>query len=399
MANLFDYIKWRGDLSFSQSPFNPVDGIILSQFSYLPLDGIVPDPDAKEAVNMRLAEKLFKEKLLDRGAGVKESVMFKEDPQLFEGLASSKRFGDCQLFGYVNHSDASQEIQFSALCIYTSDKSCFIAFRGTDFSLVGWKEDFNMSFKDVIPAQLEAVDYLQKMGSRIKGSIRLGGHSKGGNLAIFSASNCCKKIRKRITDIYSNDAPGFWENVVSGEGFTEISDRIRSFIPQSSIIGMVLKHRWDYTVIKSSKIGLMQHELYTWEVTHNDMVSVDKVATGSIFLDKTIKQWVSSVDQKEREKFTNALFSILRASGAKSFPELEKNWLKAAGRMLKSLGGADEETKILIRRILGVLFNAAIQNLNTFGLAPPKISLKNFARKNEDSEIMIEIEEKYADYI
>jgi hypothetical protein len=256
-----------------------------------------------------------------------------------------------------------------------------------------------MSFKDVIPAQLEAVEYLEKMGSMIKGPLRLGGHSKGGNLAIYSASNCCKKIRKRITDIYSNDSPGFWKNVLSGEGFTEISGRIRSFIPQSSIIGMVLEHKWDYTVIKSSKIGLMQHELYTWEVAHNNMVHVDKIATGSVFLDKTIKQWVSSLESEDREKFTNALFTILHASGAKSFPELEKNWLKATGRMLRSLGNVDEETKNLIRKILGELFYAARQNLDTFGLVPPKISLINLTRISESAEIKIEIDEKYADYI
>ena len=395
MANIFDYLIWRGDLSFSQSPFNPVDAIILSQFSYLPLDGIVPGPDEEGGISLRLAQKLFSEKLAKNESDIKSHVMFKEDPALFLALASSVRFGDCHLFGYVNNSDISRETQFSAFCLLLGDDSCFVVFRGTDFSLVGWKEDFNMSFSEVIPAQVEAAEYLEKMASLTKGSIRLGGHSKGGNLAIYAASNCNKKNQKRIIEIYSNDSPGFHETVIEGEGFGAIKDRIKAFIPESSIIGLLLEQRWDYSVIKSSKVGLMQHELYSWEIAYNNMVFADKVSQKSLFVDKTIKQWVGSFTKKEREKFTNALFTILRASKAKSFTELEKNWLPAAGSMIKTLGDADNETKALLRKILGVLFNTAIQNMNAFGLAP-KVPKKNLLEKQESMEI--EIEAKYEDY-
>ena len=396
MANLFDYLAWRGDLDFEKSPFNPVDNIIFSQLSYLPFDGIVPGPDEKDGISIRLAASIFNEKLENNTSHIKSSVMFKEDPLLINTLASSSRFGDCRLLGYVNHIDTVREIQFSAYCVYTGDDSCFIVFRGTDFTFVGWKEDFNMSFNDSVPAQLEAVEYLKKMALRFKGPLRVGGHSKGGNLAVYAAANCGEKVQKRITEIYSNDAPGFHESVISGAGFVKIRDRVHSFIPQSSVVGMLLEHGCDYSVIKSSKIGLLQHELYSWEVTRNDMVHVDEVTVGSRFVDKTLRTWIAALNDKDREKFINALFSILSASRAKSIPELEKNWLKAAGRMLKSLGNTDESTRHLLRKTLAELFNAARRNIDTFEIVQ-KISLINPSSNRKPIEI--DIEAKLADYV
>jgi len=365
MANLFDYLTWRGDLKFAQSPLNPVDNIILCQLSYLPLDGIVPGPGEKEGISVSLAASIFAEKLRNDTSDFKSLVMFRDDPALVSALGSSNRFGNCQLLGYVNHIDTDREVQFSAVCVYTGDGSCFMVYRGTDSSFVGWKEDFNMCFKEVIPAQIEAADYLEKMSSMINGPLRLGGHSKGGNLAVYAASNCHKKIKNRITEIYSNDAPGFCKEFIAGEGFSAIRDRIRSFIPQSSVVGMLLEHDCDYTVIKSSQIGLLQHDLYSWEVTHNDMVHADEITLSSRFVDKTLREWIGSLDNEHREQFIGALYSILIASEVESIPDLEKTWFKAAGLMIKSLGNIDEPTRNLIRKALTELLNAARRNIDT----------------------------------
>jgi len=373
MANLFDYLTWRGDLNFNQSPFNPVDNVIFSQLTYLPMDGIVPGPDEKGGISIRLTAKILSEKFNKPLQQLKldSSVIFNEDPDFIAALGSTNRFGDCQLLGYVNHIDTDREVQFSAVSIKTGDDSCFIAFRGTDFNLVGWKEDFNMSFKDVIPSQLEAVKYLEKMASRFKCPLRLVGHSKGGNLAVYAAANCKKNIQNRITEIYTNDAPGFDEKFINSENFLTVRERIRSFIPQSSVIGMLLDSGCSYSVIKSSQVGLIQHVMYSWEVTHNDLVYVDTVDSGSLFLDKTLKEWIGNLDKKHREQFLNALFSILSASGAKSIPELERSWVKAVGNMIKSLGNIDESTKKLIGKTFGDLFNAAMRNFDTL-LKPKK---------------------------
>ena len=360
---MFDYLAWRGDLDFSVSPFNPVDNIIFSQLAYLTLDDIVPGPEDKDGISIDLAVRVFDEK--QSQPGFKLTSQFKEDPDLIRALGSSKRFGKCQLFGFVNHVDIFLEIQFSAFCVYTNDGSCFVVFRGTDSSLVGWKEDFNMCFKDVIPSQLIAVEYLEKMAPLIKGRLRVGGHSKGGNLAVYAASQCNKKIQKRITDVYCNDAPGFKEEFIFSPGYNAVKDRIQSYVPQSSIIGMFMEHGNNYTVIKSSESGLMQHCLYSWEVLYNNFVYAEKSTASSRFINKTIREWIESHDNAKREQFIEALYHVLNAADVKSTTDFEKSWLSSAGRVLKSLNDVDESTKKFIKQTVMELFRAAGRNVNT----------------------------------
>ena len=364
MANIFDYLSWRGDLDFSVSPFNPVDNIIFSQLSYLTLDDIVPGPEQKKGIDICLAMRIYNEKM--NTPGVRLSSIFKEDPALINALGSSKRFGNCHLFGYVNNVDTDLEIQFSALCVYTGDGSCFITFRGTDTSIVGWKEDFNMSFKEAIPSQIEAVKYLEKMAPMIKGPLRIGGHSKGGNLAIYAASHCDKKIQHRITDIFSNDAPGFHDSVINGAGFAAVKNRIHSYVPQSSIIGMFLEHGNDYKVIKSSESGLLQHSLYSWEVTHNDLMYVDNVTVSSRYVNNTLREWIGGLDNEHREQFTEGIYAILSAADVKSISDIEKSWFNSAIRIIKSLGNIDESTRNLIIKTLKELFRSAGRNMEIF---------------------------------
>jgi hypothetical protein len=364
MANIFDYITWRGDLSFTQSPFNPVDNIIFSQLAYLPLDGIAPGPDENGLITVSRAAELFNEKL-QNDTSVEQAIVFKEDPALLRALGLSQRFGNCRLYGYVNVIDVEREIQFAAVCADTGDDSSCIVYRGTDLTLIGWKEDFNMCFSEVVPAQIEAVHYLEKMAQKTTGALRVGGHSKGGNLAIYAASQCSAKIQQRITDVYTNDAPGFHEKVIASDGFAEIRDRIHSFIPQESVVGLLLEHGNDHQVIKSSQAGLRQHELHSWEVTHNDMVRLDSVTQGSLFVNKTLQEWIGALDIAHREQFFEALYTILSASQAKSLPELGSLWFRNAGLMLKSLGNIDDSTRSLIRKTLAALIGTARRNIDT----------------------------------
>jgi hypothetical protein len=363
MACLFDYIKWRGDLDFNVSPFNPVDNIIFSQLAYLTLDGIVPGPEDEEGISIALAVRVYNEK--SSRPGFKLSSIFKEDHDLIRALGASRRFGNCQLFGYVNHVDEDREIQFSAVCIYTSDDHCFVAYRGTDSSIIGWKEDFNMCFKDVIPSQLEAADYLEKMAPQINGSMRVGGHSKGGNLAIYAASNCGNNIQKRITKIYSNDAPGFNKKFIYSDGFNAVKDKISFYVPQSSIIGMLMEHGTDYTVIKSNENGIMQHNLYSWDVSYNDLVRAGKSTVGSKFINNTLREWLANLDNGEREDFIEAIYYILNAADIKSISELDTSWLSVVSRVFKSLNTVEESKRKMIRQTLKELIRSAGNNIDT----------------------------------
>jgi len=363
MACLFDYIKWRGDLDFNVSPFNPVDNIIFSQLAYLTLDGIVPAPEDNEGISIALAVRVYNEK--SSKPGFKLSSIFKEDHDLIRALGASRRFGNCQLFGFVNNVNEDREIQFSAICVYTSDDHCFVAYRGTDSSILGWKEDFNMCFKDVIPSQLEAVDYLEKMAPRINGSLRVGGHSKGGNLAIYAASKCDSKIQKRITTIYSNDSPGFSQKFIYSDGFNAIKNKINFYVPQSSIIGMFMEHGTDYTVIKSNENGLMQHNLYSWDVTYNDLVLAEKTTVGSKFVNDTLREWLANLDNVERENFIEAVYHILTVADIKSLSELDTSWFSLIGRVYKSQSNMEESRKKIIWQTLKELVHSAGRNFET----------------------------------
>jgi len=365
MSSLFDYISWRGDLDFIQSPLNPVDYMIFSQISYLPFDDIVPGPEEKEGISLHLAMENLKEKVESKGATVKTVLGFNEDPAFIKAITTSNRFRNCQLFGFVNHVNTEKEFQFSALCIYVNDGSFSIIFRGTDASFVGWKEDFNMAFLEIIPSQLEAVKYLEKMAVFVNGSLRIGGHSKGGNLAVYAASFCSKKTQKRITDIYSYDAPGFYKKIVISNGFHTVKDRIHSYLPQSSVVGIILEQGVNYKVIKSSQTGFMQHSLYSWEVTHNDLIYADDITQGSRFLKKTIREWISSLDYEHRERFIEAIYTILNKSELKSIHEIEGSWLISTGKIIKSLGYIDEPTKRIIQKTIIELFRSASRNIDT----------------------------------
>jgi hypothetical protein len=386
MPNIFDYLTWRGDLSFEQAPFNTVDNLILSQLSYLPFDGIVPPPGGKESISLgEAAERLlpFLEKAGKDPAGgdqfpltaqstliaqsrlMAQSPIFKNDPDFLKLLLRAERFRNLRLRGYVNHIDISQEEQFSALTIGCSRRLSYIAYRGTDNTLVGWKEDFNMCFKPAIPAQLEAVSYLEGMARQVRGNVYLGGHSKGGNLAIYAAAFCKEKTQRRIIGIFSNDGPGFHAQVINSGGYRAIRGKINSLVPQSSVIGMLLERGDDYTVVKSVENGLKQHDLYSWEVGCNDVVRLDRLDKQSRFIDQTLKEWIGGLDYLQRERFIEALYEILSSTEARSRRDLGARRLKNMGVMIQSLGNTDPQTKDLIFKTLSALFRAAKNNIKT----------------------------------
>ncbi|MCL2208861.1 MAG: DUF2974 domain-containing protein [Treponema sp.] len=365
MANLFDYLRWRGDLDFNASPFNPVDFLIFSQLSYLPFDGIVPCPGVSEGISIHTALNEVKDILKFRKYDTGQFLGFKEEPQLIDALCLSNRFRNCYLLGYINQIDLKNEYQVSAVCIHTDDGFYSVVFRGTDATLVGWKEDFNMCFRDVIPAQMEAVRYLDSMAPYLKGSLRVGGHSKGGNLAIYSASFCSGKIKNRITDIYNFDGPGFNDNVIENENIKINGEKIKTFIPQESVIGMLFKYAGALKVVKSSETGLLQHSLFSWEVTHNDFIHVDNVTPGSRFVDKTLRHWIDNLDSGDREKVIEALYTILSTADIKSIHDIENNFFPSMGKIIKSLGNIDEHTRKLMKKTFIEFLRSARRNFNT----------------------------------
>lgn len=360
MANIFDYLKWRGDLTISQAQFNNVDALILSRLSYFPFEGVViADPLDKVAIGRAAAVFLTLEK-------PEGEVNMPQDIELLKVLAKSKRFKDMYLSGYINEIDNETQKQFAAIIIDTLDNSHFISYRGTDNTIVGWKEDFNMSFMAPVPAQMHAVRYMEEAAKIIPGHIRAGGHSKGGNLAVYAASFCSAPVQERIVRVYNNDGPGFNASTISEEGYAAVRGRLQTFVPQSSVVGMLLEHEEEYMIIHSTQIGLLQHNIYSWEVTRDDFIYLEKVSNGSRFIDGTLKDWMSGMEPEQREQFIDAMFSIFRDTDAQTLKELTSNWYKNAQHVLRSLSNMDESIKQVVSKTLHSLIKSAKENLHIF---------------------------------
>lgn len=357
MPNLFDYLEWRGDLTLEQDPFNEIDALILSRLSYAPLDGIVtdsfhPGPDLAEAARLYGAKE-----------DAAELVYMEKDLDLLLAAGQSTRFCGMRLSGYVNSLDHELEKQFAALTVHCGN-FIFVSFRGTDDTLVGWKEDFNMSFRSLVPAQTHAVVYLLDCAAALPGAIRVGGHSKGGNLAVYAAAFCGENIQERIIKIYNHDGPGFHEETLATPGYAAVRDKIGTYIPQSSVVGMMLGRKENYLIIRSSQSGLFQHDLYSWEVQRKDFIYLTEVTNESRFVDSTLKTWLNEVSPEQREKFIDGLYEIVSAANARTTSEFTAKWYESAAAGLKSLLNMDEETRKGISMALRQLMKAAWRHVD-----------------------------------
>jgi len=357
MPDIYDYMRWRGDLSIRQDGFNEVDNLILSAFAYVPLEGIVPS-DYGSGVTIFEAAQQFAE-----NEALWKLLRMREDKRLFAEIGRCRRFAELSLHGYVNKIIPHEEKQFSAVSVDLGDGSLFISYRGTDNTLVGWKEDFNMSFLSRIPAQGEAVAYLGNIAASFTGPLRVGGHSKGGNLAVYASAFCARPIQDRIMEVYNNDGPWLHASMVKTPGYAAIREKIHALIPQTSIIGMLFENEGRYQVIRSNQKGLFQHDFYSWEVVGTHFVSLASITNSSAFVDHTIKSWLEESDEGQRALFVDALFQIVSATGVETFQELGGKWYLSTLAMLKSFTNLDKDMRIVIGRTLKLLMRAAYKNL------------------------------------
>jgi len=365
-ANLFDYVSWKGDFEFDQSPFNPVDNIIFSQLSYLPMDDIVPGPDKDKTLSIAALAKLYAEKRNSNHLAPRD-VMAINAASVVNAIGTIPRYEGCGLFGYVNNTDPGEEKQFSAFCTVIGrdlpSRKLLVVYRGTDTSFVGWKEDLNMAFVSSIPAQKEAVSYLEKVAMRCPYPLILAGHSKGGNLAIYASAFCDKAVQARITAVYSNDSPGFHSGVIQSDGYKAILGRVHAFVPQSSFVGMLLEHGKVPIVIKSTATAWYQHDLCSWEVTHNSLSCGGELTPQSRLVNNIVHEWIGKFGEEQRYKFIEALYKILVSTHANSFAELGSDWQQAAVGIIGGLKNIDGSTKKLMAEILGELFKTASKNI------------------------------------
>jgi len=350
MASLFDYIDWRGDLRFSAVELNEVDNLILSQISYMDFEGIVsPDP-AEPAVSLRDAMRQY----LRRHRGEKAylgKLVPSDIVSLSAKTSKSLRFSSAQLCGYVNDIDKERQTQFSAITFRLENGMSFVVYRGTDDTLVGWKENFNMSFMQPVPAQRSATEYLERVAAALPDPLYVGGHSKGGNLAVYAAVTCSPSVKERLLTVFNNDGPGFSRDFIDSVAYQNVSGRIRTIVPQSSVVGMLLEHEEVYEVVKSNATGLLQHNAFSWEVLGGAFIHLDTVSGESKLLDSALKEWLGGMSSAEREEFVDSLYETLSATDAKTLTELTAEKLK----LVKAWGSLSPKERSVLLKCLSLL--------------------------------------------
>lgn len=355
MSNIFDYIEWRGDLSLLKDKFNEIDNLILSRFSYFPFDEIIKE---NEVVTI----KELSERFLEKDTSTMP-ILWEDDVNLFPEMGNSIRFGEMKVTKYVNKISVEKEKQFSAITILMPDDTIYVSYRGTDNTVIGWKEDLNMTFKSHIPSQIDAVKYLEEIANKYHNKLRVGGHSKGGNLAVYASLFANKKIKKRIINIYNNDGPGFNDEIIESKEYKEMIERVNTYIPQDSIFGRLLNHEEQYTVVKSTQRGVMQHDLYSWQLLGNEFICLKEITNGSKFIDKSIKAWLEQIDIEKREQVIDIVFQVINTTKAETISDLKSHWFSNARILLSSYKLVDPESKKMILETLSALFKIVKDNL------------------------------------
>jgi len=349
MASLTDYLIWRGDITFDEVPLNVVDALLLSQLSYLDLHGIIGKTERRKECTLAQASRRFWQ--LHTEEEFKECVAFavRTAGVLLREMAKTKRFANLVLRNYVNCNDTAGEEQFTALEIVLGRRESFISFGGTDDTIIGWKEDFNMCFLSPIPAQADAKEYLEDiLLDGLQRKVYIGGHSKGGNLAVYAAVKCKKILRRNILRVYNFDGPGFKKEFIQSERYQGMKELIETWVPESSVVGMLLEHEEDYQVVKSTQTGFMQHDATSWEVLGGGFIEMPAVKQSSRRLAAGVKEWMSGLKPEELAVFGEKIYEVLTVTDAKTLAELNKDRLKNVTAIIQSFNATDKKTKEML---------------------------------------------------
>lgn len=358
MKNMIDYVNQFQD-TFAERDFNDVDSLVLCQLSYLKMKGLLPGLESRrkfvpfgEIIRKECEEQVFADTRYRAG-----------NQKLAEAVFKSRRFAKLKLNYYVDILDKEMEIQFSAVTYRLGKDAAgktiyYIAYRGTDENLVGWKEDFTLAFCEPVVGQLYAARYLQKAAGHISGPFYMGGHSKGGNLAVFAAMSSSMALQERILRAYCHDGPGFKPQVMERYEYGRIEDKIKKILPESSLVGMLLERGSSYHVVKSSTRGLWQHNPYTWAVDlkSGEFRRAEDLKNVARLRDQAVTNWILGLDDEQVRRFSDVLFQVLAASKTDNLIDFTADWKKSLGGILQEIKEMDEETKGEVEEIIRELF-------------------------------------------
>ena len=361
MKNMLDYIKEFGHVSFEERDFSEIDALVLTELEYLPLEKVVPsDENGENFVTVKeIAEYMqeHKQELFDENP----MMITQERHEVSQVIADAPRFQSLKFFGVVSEWDKDTTKQFAAVTVEVEPSVRLVVFRGTDETLIGWKEDFLMTYSPLVAAQTDAKEYLAKQASLWGGDLMISGHSKGGNLAIYAAATQEEDVQLRIVDIFCFDSPGLYRSVLETKGYQNIVPLAMRYIPQDSLVGLMLESEVPYVIVKSNATGAMQHSAMTWEIEDGQFIKMEKLTKNSQLNDQTFKKWTESVSDEELELFWNVFFELLFNAGIDTVNDLYGQFMHYVQEFLKAAGNMDEEKRELLTRIALLLVSTRFE--------------------------------------
>lgn len=361
MKNMLDYIKEFGHVSFEERAFSEIDALVLTELEYLPLEKVVPsDENGENFVTVKeIAEymKEHKKQLFDENP----MMMTPERHEVSQIIADAPRFQSMKFFGAVSVWDKDTTKQFAAITVEVEPGVRLVIFRGTDDTLIGWKEDFLMTYSPLVAAQTDAKEYLAKQASVWDGDLMVSGHSKGGNLALYAAATQVEDVQLRIVDIFCFDSPGLYRSVLETKGYQNIVPLAMRYIPQDALVGLILESEVPYVIVKSNAVGAMQHSAMTWGIEDGQFIKVDKLTKNSLLNDQMFKKWTESVSDEELELFWNVFFDLLFTVGIETVNDVYGQFMHYVQEFLKAAGKMDEEKRELLTRVALLLVSTRFE--------------------------------------
>ena len=360
MANIFDYLAWRKDVPFSVSPFNEVDGLVLSELIYADFSGCVGENEEKvplKEVRNRFWQRHTKEEIMADDSYTKMA------PFLMDDMTDGARFQDTRVSWFYDVVDTAADIQLAVATFWLPDGTAFVAFRGTDSTIVGWKEDFLLSYLPETEGQRRSAAYMDAHFADGNAPIRVGGHSKGGNLAVYAAVSACPAVRNRIKAVYCNDGPGFLDAFTQSEAYKEMLPRIICIVPEESMIGTLLSNQAYQHVVKSTAVSIIQHDGFSWQVLGPRFVEAEKRSDGSYLTETTLKEWLRGMNENDRRLFVTTLFGLLEATGAQTIPQIKQDMVGSLANMKKMMDNTPKEDRDAVWAIIAKLLKMGGENV------------------------------------
>lgn len=351
--NILACVKKYGGITFSEVPFSEVDSLILSELTYLDFGGLADGPSFEVLIGEL---KGMSERMAENAVHPRDSRL------LLEAVCESRRYSALKVGYYRERNDDALPERFAAVSFLLEDGSIYSAFRGTDVTIAAWHEDFDLLFQNAIPSQKDAAKYLADMLRAERGMFYVGGHSKGGNLAVYAASALSEEDSKRIRTIFDHDGPGFREGFFETPGYMRISDLVQKTVPHDALVGLLLTHTDRLRIVKSRKVLLGQHNPFAWEAedfrSFHILTSLSPI---SLRAESALRNWLMGMSRKRRKRFVFVLFQVIGASGVWKVPDLFRTPIRTFRKMRRAYRALPKDDRQLIRKWGSILLKIRLR--------------------------------------